>query len=32
MVHIKHTAHPINVSAPSEVESMASDEALESST
>jgi hypothetical protein len=32
MVCIKHTARPINVSGPSEVESMASDEVLEKST
>jgi hypothetical protein len=31
MVCIKHTAHPINVNAPSEDESMASDKALETS-
>jgi hypothetical protein len=29
MVRIKHTSHPINISVPSDVESMASDEALE---
>jgi hypothetical protein len=29
MVHIKHTAHAINISVPSEMKYMASDEALE---
>jgi hypothetical protein len=32
MVHIKHTTRPINVSAPSEDESVAKNEVLEAST
>jgi hypothetical protein len=32
MIHIKHTAHPINVKVLSEAESMASDLPLEVST
>jgi hypothetical protein len=32
MVHIKHTAHPISIRVPSEIESMASEEALEAFT
>jgi hypothetical protein len=32
MVHIKFTARPINTNVSSEVESMASDEVLETST